>query len=189
MSHPHFRGLNMCFPEAWTFLSSCPLNKLCQNWKGDIFGLYWHVKNGWCWMTKTGNWLNSSICNVTMAIGIPMFQILPSMIPGSLQPSFILWMRWAKPGQLTLVSLLEDSVLKWTLKKVVLGSVKSFEESLGQRTQNRSLCSLKLGDKGEKSRLQWHQICLSISYVFTSVFITQELWALSSLMSNISLAA
>lgn len=29
-----------------------------------------------------------------------------------------------------------------------------------------------------------HRLCLPISYMFTSVFITQELWVLSSLMGN-----
>lgn len=145
----------------------------------------WHVKNGCCWLAEKCRWLNSSICNVTMAIGIPMFKTLPSMIPGSLEGSFILKMRWVTPGQLTLVNPLDDNALKWTLKKVALGLANSCEKRMGQRTWNINPCPLNSGDKGEKSRLQWHQICLPVPYMFTS----QELWALSSLKSNISLAA
>lgn len=156
------------FPEAWTFSTELSLNKLCQDWKGDIFGLCWYIKNDCCWMAEKHSWPSSSVCNVTMARGMPMFQILPRMIPGSLEGSFILRTRWVKPGQLTLVSPLEDNVLKWTLKKVALRAAKSLEESMGQRTCNKSPCPLKLGHKGERSRLQWHHV----SYMFTSVFIT-----------------
>lgn len=120
-----------------------------------------------------------------MAIGIPMFKILPSMIPGSLEGSFILKMRWATPGQLTLVNPLDDNALKWTLNKIALGLANSCEKRMSQRTGNINPWPLTFGDKGEKSRFQWHQICLPVSYLFTS----QELWALSSLKSNISLAA
>lgn len=151
----------------------------------DVFGLCWHVKNGCCWLAEKHHWLNAPICNVTMAIGISMFKILPSMIPGSLEGSFILKMRWTTPGQLTLVNPLDDNALKWTLKKVALGLANSCEKRMGQRTGNINPCPLKFGDKGEKSRLRWHQICLPVPYIFTS----QELWALSSLKSNISLAA
>lgn len=173
----------MCVFLGMNFSTKLSLNTLCQ----EVMSLGYAdmLRTGAADWLKNRRWLNSSICNVTMAIGIPMFKILPSMIPGSLEGSFILKMRWATPGQLTLVNPLDDNALKWTLNKVALGLANSCEKRMGQRTGNINPCPLKFGGKGEKSRLQWHQICLPVSFRFTS----QKLWALSSLKSNISLAA